>query len=109
MKQIILIDCFALQKTIQEHKQLWLTDSLVRLGLSLLSIEGNDVEALHKNGIEILDHLNNGDMEILQNKILVGKWYSPIITAKMDENNKPYYEIELDFENLSDDEFNFSQ
>ena len=104
-KQIILTDRYDTAEVIKEEKEFWVISMLVLLGIEESDIDDENPDALRKYGIEVWDHLDNGDVEILQNNTLVAKWYAPMLIAKYDERRKIYYEVHLDYDSTFDNEF----
>ena len=105
MPQIILADRYNTHDIIKEEKQRWITDLLVMLGMPEEEIYEGNQDELGRYGIEVWNHLDNGDVEIIQNNVLVGKWYAPKLVAKCDESNVIYYEIHLDYDSILENEF----
>lgn len=105
MYKIILSDRYDTINTIREEKILWTNNSLLMFGVIKNDIESEDPENLKKYGIEVWDHLDNGDLEIIRANILIAKWYHPKLLPKYDKNNKIYYEIHLDYDSILDNEF----
>ncbi len=105
MRQIVLADQYNTVEVINEERDLWVINLLILLGVEPDDIFPENREALFHYGIQVWDHLDNGDVEIIQNEVLVGKWYAPTVFAKTDENNKVYYEIHLDYDSILDNEF----
>lgn len=108
MNKIILTDRYDTHETIKEQKIEWVTTLLILLGIPEEEIYEGNQDYLMKYGIQVWDHLDNGDVEILQNNVLVGKWYAPTLIPKYDENNVIYYEIHLDYDSILENEFHFS-
>lgn len=105
-REIILADRYNIVEIVKEEKEIWVLNLLLLLGVAPEELELDyDQDVLFKYGIEVWDHLDNNDVEILQNSILVGKWYAPELIPKYDENNKIYYEIHLDYDSVLDNEF----
>lgn len=107
MRQIVLSDRYNTHEIIQEEKDLWVIDLLTMLGVQADEIFEGNQEELKKYDIRVWDHLDNGDVEIIQNNVLVGKWYAPELVPKYDENGNVYYEIHLDYNSILDNEFAF--
>lgn len=107
MRQIILSDQYNTYEIIKEEKNNWVREILLFLGLPENEINENNKDILVKNNIQIWDDLQYGDIEIIQNDILIGKWYAPVLELKYDEKNKLYYEIQLDYESIIDNEISF--
>jgi hypothetical protein len=105
MSKIVLADRYNTHDIIKEEREQWVTTILILLGVPEEEIYEGNQEQLVLHGIEVWDHLNNGDVEILQNKILVGKWYNPTLIPKYDKDNTIYYEIHLDYDSILENEF----
>lgn len=105
MRQIVLADQYNTIEIINEERDLWVINTLIMLGVEPGDIYPENREVLFHYGIEVWDHLDNGDVEIIQNNVLVAKWYGPEVFARVDESNKVYYEIHLDYDSILDNEF----
>lgn len=104
MKQIILADRYNTHDAIEEEKDLWVINTLLLLGVAENDINDDNPELLRKYNIEVWSHLDNGDVEILHENVLMGKWYAPTLIAKYDEKQTLYYEIHLDYDSVFDSE-----
>jgi len=102
---IVLADRYNTHDVIKEEKEQWVTTLLIMLGVPEEEIFEGNQEALKFYGIQVWDHIDNGDVEIIQNNLLVGKWYAPKLEPKYDENNTIYYEIHLDYDSILENEF----
>lgn len=107
MSHIILADRYNAQDVIQEEKRQWVTTLLIMLGVPEEEIYEESRDIINQFGIQVWDHLDNGDVEILQNGMLVGKWYAPRLEPKYDENKIIYYEIHLDYDSVIENEFHY--
>jgi len=105
MSHIILADQYNTHDVIKEEKEQWVITLLVLLGVPEEEIYEGNQDYLMQYGIEIWDHLDNGDVEIKQNNVLIGKWYAPKMIPKCDEKNVVYYEIHLDYDSILENEF----
>lgn len=108
MRQIILADRYKTHEIIQEEKEIWIKNLLIMLGIPADQIHEGNREVLEQYNLQVWDDLELGDIEVIKDDILVGKWYAPLLIAKCDETNKVYYEIHLDYDSIMDNEFNFS-
>lgn len=104
MREIILSDRYNTIDIIKEAKEEWVYNLLIILGMSHDDLHSGDIELLKKYDIQVWDHLDNGDVEVIQNNVLVGKWYAPELVLKYDEKNNLYYEIHLDYNSILDNE-----
>jgi len=105
VSKIILADQYNTYDIIKEEREEWVTTLLIMLGIPEEEIYEGNQEFLMRYGIQVWNHIDNGDVEILQNNVLVGKWYSPALVPKYDENNVFYYEIHLDYDSVLENEF----
>lgn len=105
MSHIVLADRYNAHDVIKEEREQWVVTLLVMLGVPEDEIYEGNQDFLLRHGIQIWDHRDNGDVEIHQNSVLVGKWYAPTLEPKYDENNRIYYEIHLDYDSVLDNEF----
>lgn len=105
MAHIVLADRYNVQEVIKEEKQQWVTTLLVMLGVPEEEIYDGNQDAIHRCGIQVWNHMDNGDVEIIKDGVLVGKWYMPTLEPKYDENNTIYYEIHLDYDSVLENEF----
>lgn len=105
MAQIILADRYNTSNIIKEQRQEWVTTILVMLGIPEKEIYEGNQDYLVQYGIQVWNHIDNGDVEILQKSVLVGKWYAPKLIPKYDKNNVIYYEIHLDYDSILENEF----
>lgn len=108
MREIILADRYKAQETIKEEKDNWVVNLLIAIGMTIEEIKQDNADVLIKYGIEVWDHLNNGDVEIKKDSVLIGKWYAPKLEAKYDEKGTIYYEIRLDYDSIMDNEIHFA-
>jgi hypothetical protein len=106
MRNIVLADRYNTHEIIKEEKEQWVSNLLVLLGVDPNEITENNQELLKKYNIQVWEQLGIGDVEIIQNNTLVGKWYAPELIAKYDEKNNIYYEIHIDYNSIFDNEFN---
>lgn len=105
MPHIVLADRYNTHEVIKEEKEQWVTTLLVMLGVPEDEIYEGNRDIIHRYGIQVWEHLDNGDVEIIQNNVLVGKWYAPRLEPKYDENDVIYYEIHLDYDSVLENEF----
>ena len=105
MPQIVLADQYNTYDVIKEQRQEWVATLLIMLGVPEEEIYEGNQDVLAHYGIQVWDHLDNGDVEIIQHNDLIGKWYAPELVAKTDENNIVYYEIHLDYDSILENEF----
>ncbi len=105
---IVLADRYNVNDVVKEEREQWVVNLLILLGVQNNEVYEGNQEALKLYGIEVWDHLDNGDVEIIQNNILVGKWYAPLLIAKYDEKDNIYYEIHINHDSILDNEFNTS-
>lgn len=101
---IVLADRYNTHDVIKEEKEEWVKTLLIMLGVPENQIFDGNQDFIHQFGIRVWDHLDNGDVEVIQNGELVGKWYSPKLEPKFDENNVLYYEIHLDYDSIIENE-----
>jgi len=104
VRQIVLADRYNTVDIIKEERELWVSNLLVMLGVQHDEL-CEEPEVLKKYDIQVWDHIDNGDVEVLQKNILVGKWYAPTLVPKYDDKNNIYYEIHLDYDSILDNEF----
>jgi hypothetical protein len=107
MRQVVLADQYKTQEIIKEEREIWITNLLIMLGVPVDEIFEGNQEILARHDLQLWNDTEQGDVEIIQNNVLIGKWYAPVLFAKCDENNKVYYEIHLDYNSILDNEFNF--
>lgn len=105
MREIILADRYNTHEIIKEEREKWVNHILTLLGLDEQELREDNSDILMRHDIQVWNHLDNGDVEILQNNVLVGKWYNPILHPKTDEKNLIFYEIHLDYDSIFDNEF----
>lgn len=105
MAKIVLADRYNTHDVIKEEKEEWVTTLLIMLGVPEEEIFEGNQDYLMRFGIQVWDHIDNGDVEIMQHNILVGKWYAPKLVPMYDENNVIYYEIHLDYDSVLENEF----
>ena len=105
MAKIVLADRYNTIDVIKEEREVWITTLLVLLGIPEEEIYEGNQDCLMRHGIEVWNHLNNGDVEVLHKNVLVGKWYAPKLIPMYDENNIIYYEIHLDYDSILEKEF----
>jgi hypothetical protein len=103
--KIVLADRYNTNDVIKEEREEWVTTLLIMLGVPEEELYVGNQEYLLQYGIQVWDHLDNGDVEITQNNVLVGKWYAPKLVPQYDENNVIYYEIHLDYDSILENEF----
>ncbi len=106
---IILADRFEVQDIIKEEREQWVKNLLVMLGVSNDEVDSENSVVLQKYDIQVWNHLDNGDVEIIQNNILVAKWYAPMLIAKYDAENKIYYEVHIDTDSVLNNKINFAE
>src|SRR5277367_4549125 len=91
MREILLADRYDTIDIIKEAKGEWVINLLLMLGVNKEELETGSLDSIHRHMIEVWDDLATGDVEILQNEVLVGKWYAPTLVPKTDEKNVVYY------------------
>lgn len=104
---IILADRSNINDVISEAKSDWVNQMLINLGISehvlrVLPLD-QSFSLLHKNAIEVCDHLGEEAVEIKQNSEVVALWEKPLVVPKI-EDGKLYYEIHIRQGSIFDDQ-----
>lgn len=108
MKLELLTDLTGYQKEIESLRQEWISETLSCLDLDQGLLESLDqaglFEYLIQSGVDIVYYPKFGGSEIFFEGELVGEWGGPELELKIDEYNKYYYKVSVEYWSISNEE-----
>lgn len=104
----LLTDLTGYQKEIETLRQEWVRETLLSIGMDEDLLDSLDQAGLFdyllQNGVDIVYYPKFGGSEIIWNGDIIAEWGGPELELKIDEYNKYYYKVLVEYWSISNEE-----